>query len=762
MDNSRLLFSIILGALSIAMIVCGYFARIANKRISVSLCSLIYSLSWPIFGNMLVIATSNEIVATAGYYMYFIGMDVIMYTLMEFTLQYCNIKWPSKYLKYFVYGSLAVDSIQILLNVFFHHAFVLEPRMVEGRLYYGFEAFIFQNIHRFIVYAVFISVIVIFIFKMIKAQSVQKERYAYILLTMELVGVWETAYIFSESPIDRSMLGFGVFGLLTFYFAIHYKPVRLLHNMLANVASRRNVGYFCFDLENKCFWANEVAKSLISLNDENIEEANQVLYDKFGDLEVNENSSLAKSIKVNDEARHFVIEKQYVNDNRGRVAGYLLSLRDNTAEYIALEKERYNATHDSLTNLYTKQFLYESVNKLVTADLNNRYLAVFIDINEFKIINDIYGQEFGDNMLVEVANIIESLTPEDAIIGRIGGDKFGVCLLKDEYDEEALIEAISNFKADNGMMKQHIMIHAGVYEIVDPYIEPSIMFDRAHMALASIKTNYHKLVEYYNDEMLNEALWNQHITSELYDALKTNQIVPYIQPIVNEEGKIVGGEALARWIHPEYGFLSPASFVPVFEKNGMIADVDKHMWEQACQILKEWKDNDIDLFLSINISPKDFYLMDVTKELRSLILKYGISPSKLRVEITESIMMNDIENRMNILNNLKRYGFIIEMDDFGSGYSSLNLLKDMPVDLLKIDMMFLKKTKNENKANAIVQNIINLSGDLDIVSLTEGVETPLQYDMLKNMGCKLFQGYYFSKPIPINEFNELYKTKTYS
>ena len=178
------------------------------------------------------------------------------------------------------------------------------------------------------------------------------------------------------------------------------------------------------------------------------------------------------------------------------------------------------------------------------------------------------------------------------------------------------------------------------------------------------------------------------------------------------------------------------------------------MWRCSCEVLADWQKRGRDMFISVNISPKDFYFVDVISEIKALVKEYGIEPSKLRIEITETVMMNDVENRMQILDEFRKSGFVVEMDDFGSGYSSLNMLKDMPVDVLKIDMKFLGKADDMNRAKTIVRNIINLTKELGIAALTEGVETKTQYAALAEMGCKLFQGYYFAKPMPIEEFNK--------
>jgi EAL domain-containing protein (putative c-di-GMP-specific phosphodiesterase class I) len=221
---------------------------------------------------------------------------------------------------------------------------------------------------------------------------------------------------------------------------------------------------------------------------------------------------------------------------------------------------------------------------------------------------------------------------------------------------------------------------------------------------------------------------------------------------MDREGKAVGAEALVRWIHPEEGLRPPNAFIPVFEKNGMIAEVDRFIWRKSCEILARWKQEGKDLFISVNISPKDFYLLDVSGELKRLVREYGVEPAALRLEITESMMMGDTEKQMEILKALREAGFCIEMDDFGSGYSSLNLLREMPVDVLKIDMVFLRQAGQNPRARTIIRQVIAMARELRITSLTEGVETKAQYEGLWEMGCELYQGYYFAKPMPEEDF----------
>ena len=286
----------------------------------------------------------------------------------------------------------------------------------------------------------------------------------------------------------------------------------------------------------------------------------------------------------------------------------------------------------------------------------------------------------------------------------------------------------------------------------------SDIVDRAQLAIAGIKNDYNRCVALYDDKLREDKIWEQKITSELAGAVAGGQIIPYLQPQYGADGRLEGGEVLVRWNHPVAGLLAPYKFIPILEKNGLIAVIDKCIWEEACKILSSWSkrtDGYEKLSLSINISPKDFYFLDIFQVITSLVEEYSVSPDKLHLEITESSVMNNAADNIKAINSLREYGFTVEMDDFGSGYSSLNMLKDMPVDILKIDMVFLGKTSDYKKSKIILSSIVNMANNLEMPQITEGVETKDQLDMLKEMGCKLFQGYYFSKPVPLSEFEKL-------
>ena len=753
----RSLFTILFIILIAALLICVAAAKRSHKAIGSYVAFLICALIPPVTGNLIIISSEDQLLSTVGCYIYYLGMDVVMLALLQFTFQYCRIQWPNKTVRFLVYALLAADAIQLLCNPFFGHAFSTERILVDSAPYYRLIPYAGQTFHRIVDYGIFVAVLLIFLFRLLRAPSIYSEKYSVILLSAVLGGCWQSYYIFSRTPVDSSMIGFAVFGILIFYFSLIYRPFRLLDRMLANIASELPEAVFSFDRSGQCIWANQPGMELAGVTEENLETVMETLTETFGELDSGGDWCARRVLGGGSNASYYALEKHGVTDDHGRQVGSFLTIRNITEEQRILEAEKYNARHDRLTDLYTKEHLYESIQALLREHPDTDYAIVYIDVKDFKIVNDIFGNEFGDFALCSIADWLRAHVPPGSVYGRLGGDMFGVCIPVDAFDPEAYEKELFQFIIRDKAIEHSVLIHLGVYEITEKDLEVSVMFDRARLALSSVKDEYQTHVAYYDDEMRQKVLWEQHISTQLLEAIEKRQIVPYLQPIVDQSGKVAGAEALVRWIHPVDGFLSPAAFIPVFEKNGMIAEVDKYMWRCACEILAEWKEIRSDLFLSVNISPKDFYFMDVGAELRAVVREYGINPAQLRVEITETVMMTDIENRIKILTDLRNDGFLVEMDDFGSGYSSLNLLKDMPVDIIKIDMMFLRRAKDNSRAQTILHNIIDLSEDLGISSLTEGVETEAQYQMLAGMDCKYFQGYYFAKPMPVEEFAAILK-----
>ena len=749
-------FIIIYIALLCALVSCAVASKRTRRQLGTAVFRAECAFFLTVLGNFIIIVTSSHKVAMAGYYIFFIGMDIVVDALLYFAFEYCDVTWKNKVMKWAVYSLFIIDCIQYALNPIFHHAFKTEETDVGGRIYHRLVPGIGQAYHRLICYGIFAVVLGIFVVKMLRVSRVLAEKYFVVFFSMLVAALWQTVYIISSMPIDTSMVGFALCGILMFYFALYYRPVGLRNKILANLSDNLTEGLIFFDSDRKCIYANKKCQEIMNITEKTYINAAMVLHDMFGDLsDIDVDIPFRRVVGFGSgNEKYYVIIKHYITNSKGKKEAASFRIKENTDEQRAIANRIYNATHDTMTGLFTREYLYDRIHDRLRASHRLAYLVVYIYIHDFKILNDTYGINFGDLVIREIAKWMTDAFGGRGVYGRLTGDSFGLFISKDEFKETVIEKSLNEFTVNDGKVDLHVLLQLGVYEVDEYDKDVSEMFDRAHMSLSAIRGQYEKHVAWYDEKLREKILVEQKLNSQLTNAIAEGQVRPYFQPLVDKDGGVIGAEVLVRWIHPELGFLSPGIFIPLFEKNGRIAEVDKYMWRSACEVLARWKKEGKELLLSVNISPKDFYFLDVVSEIKGLIEEYELDPSMLRVEITETVMMNDEENRMKTLVDFKDAGFIVEMDDFGSGYSSLNLLKDMPVDLLKIDMVFLRQSVHDVKARKIVKNIIRMTEDLEMISLVEGVETEAQFEALREMGCNLYQGYYFSKPVPIAEFEE--------
>lgn len=417
----------------------------------------------------------------------------------------------------------------------------------------------------------------------------------------------------------------------------------------------------------------------------------------------------------------------------------------------------YRANHDSITGLYNRERFFEATAELIKRQPQRKFRIVCSDIKDFKLINDMYGDEMGNQVLRYEADLIKKYADSDAVYGRINGDRFAICMPAECFDEDLIVSQISKLKEMFNRSNYHMHIYIGVYDVVDINEAVGTMCDKALISIQNIKGDYHKVISYYDWKLLDHELQKRQLVGEFEKAVSDEQFCIYLQPQTDRHGKCYGSEALVRWKHPERGLIMPGYFIEPLEEAGLIYRLDEFVWELAVRQLKAWKDaGREDMYISVNISARDFYYIDVYESITGMVKKYGISPSSLRLELTETALASDITEIMELLTRLKNKGFIIEIDDFGSGYSSLNMLKDICADVVKIDREFLRETENAKRSKDILEVIISLSKKMNMAVVAEGVETLQQVNMLADMGCEIFQGYYFSKPISVEEFEKKY------
>lgn len=455
------------------------------------------------------------------------------------------------------------------------------------------------------------------------------------------------------------------------------------------------------------------------------------------------------------------VSYQIVTNGEEEYAGSYFLLRETTSAEKSRRKNDFISKHNTLTGLFNKKAFCTHAREFMLTNKQQAFSMILIDIDQFKIINELFGVEIGDKILCTVTAILREFVQNQGVIGHLDNDRFVALIATNSFNADKLIESLDEKLCVNSDSEYKVISHIGVFEIsnYNKKIAIPTLIDKASLALVTVKGDMNKRVASYQPYMTKEILRQQKVIGEIDKALENHHICFYIQPQTDINGYSHGGEALVRWIDPDNGVVLPKDFIPILEEKGLISKVDLYVWDAVCQTLQEWKNNGWDKFyISVNISAKDMYYMDIYKEFVTLVEKYGIEPASLRLELTESAVMTNSNRNFETLEKLRDFGFVIEIDDFGSGYSSLNMLKDIAFDVLKIDMVFLRETENIEKSKEILKAIINMAKAIGSDIITEGVETLEQLEFLNSAGCNVFQGYYFDKPLPVKEFETKYLT----
>ena len=411
-----------------------------------------------------------------------------------------------------------------------------------------------------------------------------------------------------------------------------------------------------------------------------------------------------------------------------------------------------------LTGLYFGHAYFGEVEKFFETAEDADYCMMAMDVEHFRLYNQLHGKEEGDHLLVIISNMLRKYQEKQGgVAGYLGGDNFAIVT---KYDKGLLKELRKEIRAEIRTRNKTAGYPPayGIYAITDRTESAASMYNRATVALSYVIGNYtSRCCEYYSD-MDGKQEEEIRLLSEIQEGIENDEFTFYIQPQYDiTKLKIVGGESLVRWEHGEQGMVSPGIFIPVLEKNGFIADLDQVVWEKVCKWLKDCIDKGYQpVPISVNVSRIDIFSIDVPAFLISMVEKYNVPKELLKIEITESAYAEDGAAIIETVNRLRDYGFVVMMDDFGSGYSSLNMLKSVPVDVLKMDMRFLEINENEEeKGIGILESVINMARQMRIPIVVEGVETQAQENLLKKMGCCYTQGFFYYRPMPLEVFEEL-------
>lgn len=420
--------------------------------------------------------------------------------------------------------------------------------------------------------------------------------------------------------------------------------------------------------------------------------------------------------------------------------------------------ENWEPGSDRLTGLYRQDKFLLSAHQFLQRVGDEHYCLMVIDIEHFKLFNEWYGQAAGDHFLVDIGNCLKKILEHtNGVAGYMGNDDF-VILLPNSPEilselQKQIMGCVKRYGDQAGFQPAF-----GLYAVTNPMEPVRNMYDRASMAMATVKGNYVRRASWYDSGMMENLGESHKLLPQVQKALDQGEFVFYAQPMCNmATGKIVGLESLVRWNHPERGVIGPGEFVPLLENNGFISALDQYIWERVCASVRRWIDAGHKAIpISVNMSRADLYTLDVAECLLNLVKQYELEPRLIQIEITESAYVEDFQVITKVVGKLRQVGFTVLMDDFGSGYSSLNMLKDIKMDLLKLDMGFLElDSQSTEKGLEIIKAVTSMAHLMGLRVIAEGIETREQMEFLLDIGCLYGQGYYFYRPMPIEVFEPL-------
>lgn len=413
---------------------------------------------------------------------------------------------------------------------------------------------------------------------------------------------------------------------------------------------------------------------------------------------------------------------------------------------------------DPLTGLYNREYFYRYAEQYDQHHRSKEMDALVVNINHFHMINERFGTAYGDDLLRRVGERIrESIADTEGIVCRPEADTFMVyCPHGVDYNE--IVEQASVSLDRDESVNSRVRLRLGVYASVDKDLEVQRRFDRAKMAADTVRNNFNKKIGFYDNTLHERELYEEHLIEDYHSAIETGQFKVYLQPKFDVRPRtpvLSSAEALVRWDHPEFGLISPGVFIPLFEENGLIYDLDIYVWRKTCEMIKKWRERfGFSVPVSVNVSRVDMYDENFIDTISSVVLSCGLAPEDLLLEITESAYTEESEQIIETVEKLRTMGFSIEMDDFGTGYSSLNMISALPIDALKLDMQFIRSAFSDKRDTRMLELIIDIADHLSVPVIAEGVETEEQLATLRELGCDIVQGYYFSKPVPSDDFEQ--------
>lgn len=676
------------------------------------------------------------------------------YLAFSFNHAFTNTTKKLGFIKEFYFILCFIDSVLLLANARVNVIFDLVPAHTNaGFFYWGIKYTYRFGFHKLVCAILSFSSLALLISSIVKAPSYNKVKYVTILTSESLVLI--ANYIFNslDLPLNISLLMLVASSIFIANYVNKDFSAPVLIGPLSAITESINDVIFCYDSSENLIYANSTAKNVFKKSNDNLENFAKEFRQNF--LK-NRPSELSLKLE-NGEERYYITEYKDFFISNSNIGSYL-RLQDKTKETLESRRKNYIATHDLLTGLFNRSGFFKKMQEALYQNTFKNPILICTNIKDFKLINTIYSEQVGDSVLQNQTEVMKRLPGhKKSIIGRIADDKFAILMEKQDFDKDIFEEVFNEVSCIIEKTLYNIQIVAGIYEIYDKKDTIQSIYDKAKISLDAIKDSDNQVFSFYNPSMMEKMLKEKDIVNDFEKSLNEKEFSIQLQPVIDKEGNVLGAESVVRWNNPKYEDLTPSSFLDVLERTSLIYKLDVYVWELVAKKLHEWKKRGFaDRFISVNVSSKDKFFIDIIKTFSDLIKKYDISPQNFKVEIRETAMLENPEKTISIFSQLKKLGIKVYIDNFGTGFSSLNVLKDFIADGIKMDTSFLSESKVSGKNKIILQTMISMSSDLGMEFIAKGVESENQMLALSKMDCKLFQGFYFSKPLPVKTYEAKY------
>lgn len=676
------------------------------------------------------------------------------YLTFSFNHAFTNTTKKLGFIKEFYFILCFIDSVLLLANARVNVIFDLVPAHTNaGFFYWGIKYTYRFGFHKLVCAILSFSSLALLISSIVKAPSYNKVKYVTILTSESLVLIANYVFNSLDLPLNISLLMLVAISIFIANYVNKDFSAPVLIGPLSAITESINDVIFCYDSSENLIYANSAAKNVFKKSNDNLENFAKEFRQNFL-----KNRPSELSLKLdNGEERYYITEYKDFFISNSNIGSYL-RLQDKTKETLESRRKNYIATHDLLTGLFNRSGFFKKMQEALYQNTFKNPILICTNIKDFKLINTIYSEQVGDSVLQNQTEVMKRLPGhKKSIIGRIADDKFAILMEKQDFDKDIFEEVFNEVSCIIEKTLYNIQIVAGIYEIYDKKDTIQSIYDKAKISLDAIKDSDNQIFSFYNPSMMEKMLKEKDIVNDFEKSLNEKQFSIQLQPVIDKEGNVLGAESVVRWNNPKYEDLTPSSFLDVLERTSLIYKLDVYVWELVAKKLHEWKKRGFaDRFISVNVSSKDKFFIDIIKTFSELIKKYDISPQNFKVEIRETAMLENPEKTIAIFSQLKKLGIKVYIDNFGTGFSSLNVLKDFIADGIKMDTSFLSESKVSGKNKIILQTMISMSSDLGMEFIAKGVESENQMLALSKMDCKLFQGFYFSKPLPVKTYEAKY------